>query len=147
MQAVPKRGRIVVSMFLRFLVGAVLWVVLGVLVVASAIPYGGGSAMPLYLFLIATIAVPIWAFLPLNQFSSNGLTTRELQVHEQCGSAVLQSIKVYRTGAQQVTYCPACEGVLTLQSVEQAGQNLEQVFVECQCGKCNGQYEFYKTDA
>lgn len=52
------------SRFAKFLLRAVLaalvWVVLGALALASAIPYGGGEKTLIALWTLSTFALPVW---------------------------------------------------------------------------------------
>jgi hypothetical protein len=99
------------------------------------------------LLLLATITVPIWVFLPLQQLSPKEPTAQELRLREECDAAVLRSIQFYRAGARQATNCPACHAELTVKSVEKAHQGHEQIVIACLCGKCVGQYELFERSA
>ena len=45
--------------FLVFAIAVVAWLVIGVIVVLGAVPYGGGSALLLFAWFLLTIAIPL----------------------------------------------------------------------------------------
>lgn len=63
------------QVLLRLLLGSIVWVVLGVLVILSALPYGGGNGDLLRLFAFSPLGLLAWALFPLRRLfksSENG---------------------------------------------------------------------------
>lgn len=58
-------GGALLTAVVRLLVGFVIWVVAAILLLISAAPFGGGSGVLSDLLMMVTVAVPIWAFLPV----------------------------------------------------------------------------------
>ena len=64
----PTFGSTLLTILKRLVIGAVAWVALGVLLVLSAFPYGGGNRDLIGLLQLASAAIPIWALIPLFNF-------------------------------------------------------------------------------
>lgn len=58
-------GDAIISIAGRLVIGAIIWVAIAALLFASAIPYGGGGGVFATGLIFATVAIPIWALLPL----------------------------------------------------------------------------------
>jgi len=64
-------GTCIARFFMRLILGAVVWIVMLVILVGSALPYGNSDRTGGILFVIATLVILLWAlagFIPPGKF-------------------------------------------------------------------------------